>query len=392
MLPVGLVYSSSFEAHNPGLIRVEGNNLYHEVEGQNYLDQFYTMDRIKYPYTYQNPTHHPERSNRATAAYNALVNSGLAQRMLLYEPSSANLEDLIEAHAMSYIEQVQLVSQKDRFLAEATYLNRESYQTGLLSAGAALSVSADLLNGVLDSALCLSRPPGHHAGRKNAGGFCLFNNAAIAAKHFLKQFGIERVMILDWDLHHGDGTQNIVKDDPRILFCSLHQFGPELYPESGDFHETGNYGNIINLPLPAKITDNEYLAVFKRIVPIIVAQWCPQIIIVSAGFDGHFNDINHLYLYDPGAGFNLTPQLYHTLTDIVGRAAQTIGAKYLVLLEGGYDLGNLGNSVSNVVAAMLHLPPVVRQALPPELECYEGFELESYITELNNYHLGKWKF
>ncbi|MEI7555693.1 histone deacetylase [Candidatus Chlorohelix sp.] len=389
MLPVGLVYSSSFEAHNPGLIRIEGKHLYHEVEGQNYLDQFYTMDKIKYPYSYQNPTHHPEMSCRATAAYNALVNSGLAQHMLLREPSSANIADLIEAHDMNYIKQVQLA---DGFLAEATYLNRESYQTGLLSAGAALTVSADLLNGVLSSALCLSRPPGHHAGRKNAGGFCLFNNAAIAAKYYLKQLGIERVMILDWDLHHGNGTQNIVSDDSRILFCSLHQFGPELYPESGDVHEIGKYGNIINLPLPAKITDGEFLSVFKRVVPILVEQWCPQIIIVSAGFDGHFNDINHIYLYDPGAGFNLTPQLYHTLTGIVACTAQDIGAKYLILLEGGYDLDNLGNSISNVAAAMLKLPPIVWQSLPLGLECYEGFEVESYIAELNKSHQGKWKF
>jgi|GEM_PF-1788189 len=392
MTKPALIYSPAFAKHDPGLIKVEGNNLYHLVAGQKLLDPVYTLDKIQYPYPYENPTYHPEAPFRSQTTFKALQDAGLTQLFSLLEPEPATKADLLRAHTPEYIAKVRTVSEKGGFLAEATYLNSASYETALLSAGAALTASRAVLSGDFSYALSLGRPPGHHAGRERAGGFCLFNNAAIAAKYCLEVNGCERVLIIDWDLHHGDGIQDIVQHDPRITFCSLHQFGPELYPESGPMDDNGLFGNIINLPLPAKIGDADYLAIFERVVPALVRQVLPDIIIVAAGFDGHSQDINQLYLYDPGAGFHLTAQIYHSLTNIVAEAAAEVASPYLVLLEGGYAEMNLGMCVANVAAAMVGLPPKFIYELSPDVDLLTSFDTAGYVSQLNKTHRGRWAF
>ncbi|MBD2538429.1 histone deacetylase [Coleofasciculus sp. FACHB-SPT36] len=391
MLPIALIYTPDFAIHDPGQIRVEGNNLYHRVAGQDLLDPVYTLDQIQFPYPVVSPVPHPESSSRLTAAMAALRDFGLSQQMTLLEPESATEEDLQAVHTSEYIAQVRAISAAGGYLAESTYVSPGSYKTALISAGAGISALKGILSGQIQSALCLNRPPGHHAGRKQAGGFCLFNNAAIAAKYCLKKEGVERVLILDWDLHHGDGTQDIVQDDPRIIFCSLHQFGKELYPQTGNLEDIGAQGNIINLPLPAKLADDQYWALFQTIIPALIAQAKPDIVIVSAGFDGHLDDINHLYLYDPGAGLCLSAQLYYNLTRLVAEAIASVGGHYLLLLEGGYDATNLGNCLVNTSAAMLGLPLVIEETLP-QRETESSFNLEEYIATLNALQLGRWQF
>jgi acetoin utilization deacetylase AcuC-like enzyme len=312
--------------------------------------------------------------------------------MRLLEPNAAQEADILLAHSPEYLEQVKAVSKTGGFLAEATYLSPESYNAALFSAGAAIFAASGVLEKRFDTALSLGRPPGHHAGIAHAGGFCLFNNAAVAAKYCLEKGLCRRVLIIDWDLHHGDGTQEIVQHDPRIIFCSLHQFGPELYPESGDLEESGTHGNIVNVPLPAKIGDEAYLEVFRAVVPNLIRQSQPDLVIVCAGFDGHFNDVNHLYLYDPGAGFCLTPALYHTLTSIVAHETAAINTPYVVILEGGYDLTNLSNSLVNTAAAMLNLPPLVSLAPYTELDMLDDFDVKGYVAKLNTAHRYRWQF
>ena len=392
MLPIALIYTPGFAVHDPGQIIVKGNNLYHLVAGLELLDPDYTLDKIQFPYPVVSPVPHPEASSRLSAALAALTDFGLDRRMALVEPEPATDAELQTAHSPEYIAKVRAVSSAGGFLAESTYLSPGSYETALLSAGAGISAAKGILSGRFASALSLNRPPGHHAGRDKAGGFCLFNNAAIVAKYCLEQGGMKRVFILDWDLHHGDGTQDIVQHDPRIIFCSLHQFGPELYPETGNFGDIGANGNIINLPLPAKLGDDQYWAVFQATVPALIEQARPDIVIVSAGEDGHFNDINQLYLYDPGAGFCLSAQLYHKLTSLVAEATAAVGGHYLLLLEGGYDAVNLGNCLANTSAAMLNLPPVIEETLPQRKEMLADFDLEAYVATLNRVHLGNWSF
>jgi len=391
MLPVALIYTPDFAVHDPGQISIEGNNLYHLVGGQQLLDPVYTLDAIQFPYQVVSPVPHPEASSRLTAALAALTDYGLAPYLTISEPEPATAAELQMVHSPEYIAKVQAVSSTGGFLAESTYLSPGSYETALLAAGAGINAVKGILSGHFTSALSLNRPPGHHAGAEYAGGFCLFNNAAIAAKYCLEG-GMNRVLLLDWDLHHGNGTHDIVQHDPRIIFCSLHQFGPELYPQTGNINEIGFNGNVINLPLPAKLGDEEYWAIFQATVPALIEQAKPDIVIISAGFDGHFNDINHLYLYDPGAGFCLSAQLYHKLTSLVAEATTAIGGHYLLLLEGGYNALNLGNCLANTSAAMLGLPPVIEETLPPSKELLNNFDLEAYIATLNAVHQGNWQF
>lgn len=392
MLPIALIYTPSFAVHDPGQIIVKGNNLYHLVAGLELLDPDYTLDKIQFPYPIVSPVAHPDAGIRLSAAVSALREFGLDRRMTVLEPESATDAELVAVHTPEYIAKVQEVSSLGGFLAESTYLSPGSYETALLSAGAGISAVKGILSESFVSALCLNRPPGHHAGRDYAGGFCLFNNAAIVAKYCLDSGGMKRVLLLDWDLHHGNGTQDIVQHDPRIIFCSLHQFGSQLYPETGNIRDIGTNGNLINLPLPPGVGDNEYWAVFQATIPALIEQAKPDIVIVSAGFDGHFNDINHLYLYDPGAGFCLSAQLYHKLTSLVAQATAAVDGRYLLLLEGGYNAVNLGFSLANTSAAMLNLPPVIEETLPQKNVMLATFDLEAYVTTLNAEHLGNWKF
>ena len=390
MLPIALIYTSGFAVHDPGQIIVKGNNLYHLVAGLELLDPDYTLDKIQFPYPVVSPVPHPEASSRLSAAISALTEFGLDRLMDVFEPEPATDAELMPAHTSEYITKVRAVSSRGGFLAESTYLSPGSYETALLSAGAGISAVKGILSGRFASALSLNRPPGHHAGRDYAGGFCLFNNAAIVAKYCLDSGGMKRVFILDWDLHHGNGIQDIVQHDPRIIFCSLHQFGPQLYPETGNLGDIGTNGNLINLPLPPGMGDDDYWAVFQATVPALIEQAKPDIVIISAGFDGHFNDINHLYLYDPGAGFCLSAQLYHKLTKLVAQVISAVGGHYLLLLEGGYDAVNLGLSLANTSAAMLNLPPVIEEM--PQRKEMLAFDLEEYIATLNRVHMGNWKF
>ena len=391
MLPVALIYTPSFAVHDPGQIIVKGNNLYHLVAGLELLDPDYTLEKIQFPYPIVSPVPHPEASSRILAAASALREFQLDKHMVVFEPESATDAQLQAVHTPEYIAKVRAVSSTGGFLAESTYLSPGSYETAKISAGAGISAVNGILSGRFASALSLNRPPGHHAGRDYAGGFCLFNNAAIVAKYCLDKGGMKRVFVLDWDLHHGNGTQDILQHDPRIIFCSLHQLGPQLYPETGNLGDIGTNGNLINLPLPAGVGDDVYWAVFKATVPALIEQAKPDIVIVSAGFDGHFNDINHLYLYDPGAGFCLSAQLYHKLTSLVAEVTAAVGGHYLLLLEGGYNATNLGKSIVNTSAAMLNLPPIIKE-MPPIKAMLPNFDLERYVAILNAVHLGNWKF
>ncbi len=391
-LQPALLYSAEFTRHLTGEISFRGDSLVHHVAGLELIDPVYTVSMLQYPYPLPPRVPNPEHPLRVTTCYEALLGFGLVGpeqgQFKVYPPRPASIAELAEVHSSEYIQKVQKLSQTGGELAEATYLETGSYEIAQLAAGAAISAVELLARREANSALVLARPPGHHARRESGGGFCIFNNAAMSVKA-ARRCGWEKVLVIDWDLHHGDGTQEILEEDAQAVYCSLHQFGPELYPEKGAFHETGRRageGFSVNLPLPARTGDATYLALFERVIPALAEQFRPDLIVVSAGYDGHFNDTLNPYVWDPGGGLSLSAQLYHRLTSIVKKCAELYCAsRYIVILEGGYNLYNLPAGVLNTAAAMLDQTPPVVETVPANIPLI-NLDVENYLAQLRSYH------
>jgi acetoin utilization deacetylase AcuC-like enzyme len=234
-----------------------------------------------------------------------------------------------------------------------TQAGPRSYPAALHAAGAAVDAVQRVLDGALDRAFCLCRPPGHHAEADRAMGFCLFNNAAVAAARALAA-GLQRVLILDIDVHHGNGTQHLFEEDPRVLYVSSHAF--PFYPGTGALDEVGQgdgEGYTVNLPLPGGMGDGDYARVYREVVEPVGRAFAPQLVLVSAGFDA--------YVADPLAGMSLTARGYRELIQVCLDCAA--GARgVVVLLEGGYDLEGLAACSAEVVRGLLGDPyaPVTR--------------------------------
>ena len=224
-----------------------------------------------------------------------------------------------------------------------TSMSPKSFEAALTAVGAAMAAVDDVYSGAADNVFVAARPPGHHAERETAMGFCLFNNAAIAARHAQKRHGAERVAIVDWDVHHGNGTQDIFWSDPSVLYCSTHQM--PLYPGTGAKNETGA-GNIVNAPLsPGTGSDHFREAFNSRVLPAI-DNFRPDLIIISAGFDAHHRD--------PLAEINLVEDDFDWATgQLMERASRFSGGRLVSLLEGGYDLQGLAYSVAAHVGRMM---------------------------------------
>jgi acetoin utilization deacetylase AcuC-like enzyme len=225
-----------------------------------------------------------------------------------------------------------------------TYASPKSLQAALTGIGGAMAAVDDVFTGKADNVFVAARPPGHHAERSKAMGFCFFNNAAIAARHAQKTYGAERVAIVDWDVHHGNGTQDIFWDDPSVLFCSTHQM--PLYPGSGAKDEKGKHNNIVNAPLSPNVGSDHFREAFKSRVLPALADFRPDLIIISAGFDAHHRD--------PLAQINLTGEDFDWATGRVLELADRHAKNRVVsLLEGGYDLEGLAESAGMHILRMM---------------------------------------
>ncbi len=222
---------------------------------------------------------------------------------------------------------------------EDTVVCSESFQVALQAAGGVIRAVEQVFTGEIGNAFCAIRPPGHHAELEEAMGFCLFNNAAVAARTAQEQFGAEKILILDWDVHHGNGTQHLFEEDPTVHFISLHEF--PLYPGTGAKDETGKgdgLGTTTNFPLKARGGDELYMDIFENVLPDIVMGFKPDFIILSAGFDAHVRD--------PLASMKVSKEGFARMTDVMtGLAAETCRGKLVSILEGGYDLQGLSESV-----------------------------------------------
>ena len=290
---------------------------------------------------------HPERPARMLAIEDELLASGLYDYLKHYESPVATQEQLLRAHAESYVNAIKLnVPQHGLVQLDGdTAMNPFSYEAALRAAGAVV-MGVDLVMGQsVDNAFCNVRPPGHHAERARAMGFCIFNNIAVGAMHALEYYGLQRIAIMDFDVHHGNGTENIFKDDPRVLMCSTFQH--PFYPYSGA-HSGSERGNdhMINLPLAAGSGGKEFRAAVNQHWLPALEKFQPEMLLISAGFDAHYAD--------QLAMLRFTEADYAWVTGVIKEVATKYAQGRIVsTLEGGYDLHALGRSVATHVKVLM---------------------------------------
>ncbi|WP_439154532.1 histone deacetylase family protein [Yoonia sp.] len=276
------------------------------------------------------PSGHPEQVARLSAVLGALEGMDLLR---VKAPLAAD-DDILRCHPKAHLNAIRAAAPTSgwRSLDADTHMSPGTLQATFRAVGAVVRAVDMVLGGEAANAFAAVRPPGHHAERETAMGFCFFGNVAIGAKHALDHHGLKRVAIVDFDVHHGNGTQDLVEDDPRILFCSTHQ--SPLYPGTGAAHETG-VGNVLNVPLPEGTGSQAFRDVMARMVLPRVDDFAPQLLLISAGFDAH--------QADPLAGMNLTTDDFAWVTeklcDLADRHCQ---GRVVSALEGGYDLEALG--------------------------------------------------
>jgi acetoin utilization deacetylase AcuC-like enzyme len=278
---------------------------------------------------------HPERPARLTAIVEALQAVPWSQQLHWQEPTPLDKRDVLpsiqQVHTEEHIQQIRYLAQKGGGAVDGdTPVSQDSYRIALLAVSAWLD-GVDWTWKTKAPAFILARPPGHHATADRAMGFCLFSNAAIAAFYALKQPQIRKVAILDWDVHHGNGTEAIVEDNPQIAYCSLHQF--PCYPGTGKESDRGHYNNVLNLPMLPGSGFREYQKAFEQKVMPFLKRVEPDILIVSAGYDANEDD--------PLANICLHPQDFKIFSESI----LTLGCPILFGLEGGYDLKALAESV-----------------------------------------------
>ena len=285
--------------------------------------------------------YHPEKAGRLTAIVAALKNSAIASQLVWQEPTDRQniLKEVLRFHTQEYLETLQAITERGGgYIDGDTIASPQTYDVALL----ALSAWLDGVDVVLESGrpyFVLARPPGHHARAHSGMGFCIFGNAAIAAMSAIDRLNLQRVAILDWDVHHGNGTQEAVWDRADIAYVSTHQ--APFYPMTGRKDETGNHDNILNIPMRSGSAIAEYLPVFENQIMPFLRNFDPDLLIVSAGFDANADD--------PLASILLNPEDFGTFTNL----CLELTTKILFGLEGGYDFDSLSRSVIAVIEQCL---------------------------------------
>jgi acetoin utilization deacetylase AcuC-like enzyme len=294
---------------------------------------------------------HPERPERIRALEAEMARHGWFGASLLEAPE-VDRDRLLAVHPAAYVDRIEEVcANGGGYLDPDTAAVPSTWPAALHAAGGAVALVDALLGGEARVGVSALRPPGHHAEPSRAMGFCFFGNAAVAAERARAAHGVERVLIVDWDVHHGNGTEAIFASDPGVLFCSIHQW--PLYPGTGPASYVGSgagEGFTVNMPVPGGSGDPVYLSLVSHVVAPLVRAWEPQLMLVSAGFDAHRDD--------PLATCQVTEAGFAGMTAVVRRAADAVGAPVGLVLEGGYDLGALAGSMAAL------MPVLVAETMP----------------------------
>jgi acetoin utilization deacetylase AcuC-like enzyme len=290
---------------------------------------------------HQTPPGHPEAPERAEVM-DVVAQEWRKRKGEVVAPRQATREQLARVHSAEHLRRIAETTGSSVALDPDTYTSPDTYEVALLSAGAGVEMVERVLGGEHQRALALVRPPGHHAERTRAMGFCFFNNIAVGAAH-ARVSGVDRVAIVDYDVHHGNATQHMFESDPAVLYISLHQY--PFYPGTGAATETGfgaGAGFTVNAPLEAGATDDDYRIVFAELVLPVLRQFDPDLLLVSAGFDAHERD--------PLAGMRLTTAAFGAMTMELRAVADTCcDGRIAAIVEGGYDLRALADSTRTVV-------------------------------------------
>ena len=294
---------------------------------------------------------HPECAERLRAIHAKLDQSGLLNRCTLPHVMPAADDDILRVHPARHLDHIREFAAAGGGRIEVdTVMSSESADVAMLAVGAAVDAVSRVVNGSDSTALCLVRPPGHHALPAGPMGFCLFGNAAIAARTAVQRFGLDRVLVIDWDVHHGNGTQDVFYEDEQVGFFSAHRF--PFYPGTGRRSETGRgsgLGTTFNLPLKFGISRLDYLSAFENMLTRAADSIKPDLIIVSAGFDAHADD--------PVGSLGLETEDFQTLTELVLQVADThCGGRLVSILEGGYNVDRLADCVEVHLETLLNHP------------------------------------
>lgn len=299
-------------------------------------------------YLEHNMPGHPESPDRLKSCLAHLKSAGILERLqqVKAKPAGATILKLI--HSEEHINHIRhLATQGEAWVDPDTYISPGSYLAAAYAVGGVLAASSGVVSGDMEAVFALVRPPGHHATRDRAMGFCLFNNVAIAAAYAIEYLKLRRVAVIDFDVHHGNGTEAAFYADPRVLYISLHQY--PFYPGTGAAEDVGEgegQGTNVNLPLPAGCGDEEYIRVWDQIVPPVVNRFHPQLLLISAGYDGHWADpIGAMCLTIKGFG-----QIARRICDL---AHQNSSLGTVWALEGGYHLEALAGAVEATIRVLL---------------------------------------
>jgi len=334
---------------------------------------------------------HPETSKRLKVIMNEMEKLNLfsvASECELVEPELARIEDLELVHTAEHIQLVKNTCEHGGGLLDLgdTVVSPESFEVARYAVGGALKAVDVVLGEAVKNAFALVRPPGHHAGQYYAAGFCVFNNVAVAAAHLIERLDFERVLILDVDAHHGNGTQEIFYNTKKVLYISLHE-DPREFPGTGFMDEIGKgegFGYNVNIPFPFRVGDKTYLKAIDEIVVPIARQYAPQFVFVSVGYDGYYGD--------PVARLSLSAAAYPLIfSKILNLASTLCQDRFVAVLEGGYNLRRLGKLAVSTVSKMAGFPYSVQDRRPP-VSLRAEKRAEKIVEEVKEVQSAFWSF
>ncbi|MEM3623508.1 MAG: histone deacetylase [Candidatus Bathyarchaeia archaeon] len=331
---------------------------------------------------------HPESARRLKAIVNELKKGQLSRskNWQFVEPEKASIENVKLVHDIEYIRFIDAVCESGGGLldSEDTVASGKSFEVALYAVGGTLKAVNLVMEGKCENAFAVVRPPGHHAERFRAFGFCIFNNVSIAAKYLLKKFSLKRILILDIDAHHGNGTQEIFYGTDEVLYISLHQ-DPRIFPGTGFIDEIGEgkgLGYNVNVPLPFRTGDHVYLRAIREIVTPIIREYKPQFMLVSAGLDGHYAD--------PIGNLSLSTLCYQEIYETtVNLASKLCRGKLVSVLEGGYNPKFVGKIAAAIVAKMSGSPYIINEKVLPTSKYHER-KSEKIIREVKKVQRNFW--